>query len=480
MTRKVTHTCSNILSENGYHQLTKGITSVRTSECVMLFSDANCLGRSTKIQPPGTTNLQSHWESTVTGLTTLSLLYKSFPDWNWTTKSFYFCQESNGIVEISKFHVNLNTLFNPYIYKTNEHFCTCQNIPLDVRSLERWSINNHDTSIIAYFEPECTSRTFAPLHIPAGQSSYSIALGSFTKINKHTNDTRKILSIGPDHGSCYFRKNCIKLYSTITKFEIIGENFTEQVTEMKDSGKIYRNDGPKDLVCTFTASETVKDSFSVDVGISLDSMQQFGLENSFEVETKMKKSNLESNSDNKSVEAGISASVSGPLKTFGVKLNGSISGSISKEQSSASYMSHEAFVQEGLRKAYQNQNIIENSKNIAKTVESTKSFTVSEVITVPPCSEQILHVKTVKNRHIEYRALVKINGYLETTEMTAIEVRKFMDDRMQYVGDYDTNTVLAYSTTGFLTVKRGVAPMFSTKVESIPECVSYLSILCYN
>ncbi len=81
---EVIHNCTNIRPKNDKYQVTSDIRSVQTSECVMLFSESNCLGRSTKVQTPGTTDLRTKWESTVTGVATLSLLYKSFPGWIWS------------------------------------------------------------------------------------------------------------------------------------------------------------------------------------------------------------------------------------------------------------------------------------------------------------------------------------------------------------------------------------------------------------
>lgn len=54
--------------------------------------------------------------------------------------------------------------------------------------------------------------------------------------------------------------------------------------------------------------------------------------------------------------------------------------------------------------------------------------------------------------------------------MTATEVRKFMDTQLQYAGDYDDTTVLAY-TTGTIKAEFGVSTKLSAKGQPIPGCV---------
>ncbi len=156
LTSEVTFGCTNIFSTDVTDQMSE-IRSIRANVCVMLFSGHHCLGRSTKVQPSGTNELNHHWESTVTGLETLSLLHKSFPGWIWTTKSFYSCsgyEEYERLnVEITEFHINLNApLIVPKVFNTYKSVCDCYDIPQDVRNLEPWSVNNHDTSMLVYFE----------------------------------------------------------------------------------------------------------------------------------------------------------------------------------------------------------------------------------------------------------------------------------------------------------------------------------------
>lgn len=448
----------------------------------MLYSEINCLGRSTTIQSPGTTDLLINWESTVTGSKTLALLYKSFPLWTWATKSFQRCnnEETNELLnfDITEFSMNLKDDSNPKVLGTFKSVCTCQDISKHVNDLARWSINNYDTSMFAYFEQGCTSNTFEPLWIPPGRSSYSMALGAFHQMNKSSDSIYKILSVGPDLGSKNFKENCVKLFATITKFEINEDkwNYTQQNVDMTAYQTFFTNNDKVPVSQTFTASKTVKDSLSVDIGTTLSSMQSIQLKNKFEVETKMIRNQSENESGNISVKADISGSVSGLFKKLGVELGGSISGGGDYGNSTVTSLSNEEGIKEGLMKAYRNQGITGNSNSSGTTVENTKSFTVSHEITVAPCSEKVVHayLKTVKNMLIEYRALVKITGNFTTRNMTATEVRQFMGDELQYAGDYDENMVLAYST-GTITADFVVASFMNLYGQNIGACVRQIA-----
>lgn len=334
------------------------IRSIRTSKCVMLFSEDQCLGRSIKIRSPGTTDLNRHWASTVTGVNTLSQLYKSFPNWIWATKSFQSCTNSKGQdelnVKITHYHANLNRVIKPDVYETHRNVCTCHNIPKHVRTMNRWSMSNNGNSLLAYFEQDCVSNAFSPIRIPAGQSSYSIALGTFYQVNQGSDFGSKIMSFGPDHESDYFKSSCIKMYSTIIKFEITEQNYIEQNVEMTASESHFTNDGPAQISQTFTASKTVIDLFRVDIGSSLRSMHKVDLESSFEVETKMSNSTVDSKTKKTRFGTSISTSINGSLNKIGLKGDLSVSGSISNEHTGTSTVAHEEGLKEGLRKAFQN------------------------------------------------------------------------------------------------------------------------------
>ncbi len=192
---------------------------------MIVYMNNNCTGRSVKIEAPGSNNLTNMWESTITGEHTLSLLYTQNSNWKWVTKSFQLCNKNKGglslNVEIYSGDPNVNENDGPVEYY--ENVCSCHNIPDYVQRL-RWSINNNGNPLIAYFSPDCASITYSPLWIPAGESSYSLGLGLFRKVDENTGVSHKIQSFGPDPNSDYFIKNCNK---SCTELSLLGNELTE-------------------------------------------------------------------------------------------------------------------------------------------------------------------------------------------------------------------------------------------------------------
>lgn len=80
---------------------TNEVGSAKADYCVMLFSEHNCMGRSIKLETGSSAVLQENWEQTVINPNTLGLLYNSFAGWHWETKSFHFCNSSEGGTELN-------------------------------------------------------------------------------------------------------------------------------------------------------------------------------------------------------------------------------------------------------------------------------------------------------------------------------------------------------------------------------------------
>lgn len=85
-------------------------------------------------------------------------------------------------------------------------------MPEYVQQLNKWSIDNKGNEKIAYFTPNCQSSSYSPSPhwIPAGNSSFSLGLGSFKEVDQGSGSVYKIKSFGPDFESEYFKKSCSK------------------------------------------------------------------------------------------------------------------------------------------------------------------------------------------------------------------------------------------------------------------------------
>lgn len=231
------------------------IKSVRTSQCVVIYSEFDCQGRSIRIPERELKNLTEIWESTVTGQQTLKLLYERYPTWNWMTKSFHLCNEMVG----SENYLNVdlipfNPLSNAFLLDSNEleshkDVCNCRNINVLLSSTENFSINNFGNSLVAYFEPDCGSRLFPPLWIPAGLSSFSVGFGAFRRIGDDQ-ISKRILSFGPDPNAKYFKNSCLSdvvmevellqtLNSSLQIFFSSSTMETEQISSGSNAIKIY-------------------------------------------------------------------------------------------------------------------------------------------------------------------------------------------------------------------------------------------------
>lgn len=218
-----TSKCNNF-SKPVQRRWVNGVSSIRTKTCVILYSDYDCLGRSIKIEAPGSSNLKKRWESTVTGEQTLSLLYTEYPNWKWETKSYHICNRDEGGSSLNVDITSNDPVDGYIILESYNNLCSCRKVPSYVQQLEKWSVNNHGNAMIAYFSPDCSSSTYSSLWIPAGQSSYSFGLGLFKDVNQSTEIVTKIQSIGPDPNSEYFKNHCNK--SCIELSAIVSENTT--------------------------------------------------------------------------------------------------------------------------------------------------------------------------------------------------------------------------------------------------------------
>lgn len=237
----LTESCKSLprkTTENNARGLQNEIKSVKTDICVMLFADNECMSRSVKINPSGSSNLTRIWEFTVTGEQTLDLLYDMFPNWKWVTGSFHACTGEEGSSQ--QLTVDLTSYYTadkepkanqpaPAIYSRYINVCSCQNIPYQIQVMDKYSIDNHGNSLIAYFQHDCMVTKFDPLWIPAGRSSYSIGFGSFTKIeNDGMTVVQKIQSIGPDPNAEYYQNNCVNYEDSDSNMKgLIGDMNTK-------------------------------------------------------------------------------------------------------------------------------------------------------------------------------------------------------------------------------------------------------------
>lgn len=189
------------------------IGSVQTEGCLIVYSNNDCIGRSVKIQSPGASNLTRNWRATATSTRALKYLYAIEPKWTWATKSFHMCFQAEGglelNVDLTDYHPDLKQAVTPKVLKTFKQVCSCHNVPEDIRSIKNWSINNHGNSLMAYYENDCLANEFLPLWIPPGRSSFSIGLGSTQQVHTNSDNTNKILSVGPDMDTNYFKRHCI-------------------------------------------------------------------------------------------------------------------------------------------------------------------------------------------------------------------------------------------------------------------------------
>lgn len=86
--------------------------------------------------------------------------------------------------------------------------------------MDKWSINNHHNAIIAYFEPECSEKSWKSKYFAPGHS-----YGSKHIYYRNTDFVNKklygIKSLGPDPSSTYFHASCIfsNVSSVINIFE---------------------------------------------------------------------------------------------------------------------------------------------------------------------------------------------------------------------------------------------------------------------
>ncbi len=91
-------------------------------------------------------------------------------------------------------------------------------------------------------------------------------------------------------------------------------------------------------------------------------------------------------------------SVSGSSTNSQDVSSGSSGGSSHNQDKSANYFEEDGFKQ-GLRKAYDKSGTLSSSISNSTTIENTRYFSVTQTISVPPCTEQVAHasVKMVTN-----------------------------------------------------------------------------------
>ncbi len=288
--KQLTSECSNLPKPTDTDYLPDETLSIETEVCIMVYSDYDCNGRSIKLEPGQGRSLTKEWESTVTGPQTLALLYKMNSNWKWSTKSFSTCNQaqSNLNVDVTEYQGDsLEPVFT--VLKRYQDICTCRNIPKHKQKMDKWSINNIGNSMVAYFEHGCMSDVSNPLWIPAGRSSFSIGFGLFKQADQNTGTVRKIQSFGPDPNAAYFKSNCVKMFSTIIKFEIDELsyiNYEERNVNMLASKTIFRNNGPSQLTQTYSASKTVKESVQIDIGKCFSKIDSVQVDNSVDFQTR--------------------------------------------------------------------------------------------------------------------------------------------------------------------------------------------------
>lgn len=75
--------------------------------------------------------------------------------------------------------------------------------------MEKWSIDNHNNGLFAYYEPDCKEQYSKPLYIDAGNYLNSRFMHMHSRSYKGS--TNKIQSIGPAPNTTYFQQSCSSL-----------------------------------------------------------------------------------------------------------------------------------------------------------------------------------------------------------------------------------------------------------------------------
>ncbi len=126
--------------------------------------------------------------------------------------SFHTCNEDDGG---SQLNLDITTYYNydepaeyPIVLESYKNVCSCINIPVYVQRLEKWSINNHGNNIVAYFEPNCSTKLWYSHITKAGIGWDSINMHYHGPTNVNTKEKHKIQSLGPRKSSKYFKTNC--------------------------------------------------------------------------------------------------------------------------------------------------------------------------------------------------------------------------------------------------------------------------------
>ncbi len=375
--------------------------------------------------------------------------------------SFQICSEEIGE---SSLHVSLTTYYGdrnevPITLESYKDVCSCQNIPEFVQNWDKWSIDNHGNDIVAYFEQDCGKEKFEPVNISAGHSKMSREIYKNIKtenvdqttestyktqlINRQGNEkpndkVSKIVSFGPDLNSSYFKTSCVKFNGTVVKFEIDDKGkFDEFDLHIDMFNNVFRNNEHYSMSRTYFVSKIVEETFHVQMDSNRMSMRSILVDEDFEVE-----SNFDQN--------------------------------VFREQA----------IREVLRKAYaKTEENSENNRNA--TLNSFKTFSVKQVLSIPPCTEHKLnaYVNMLNNDRVEFRALMKIGGFIGERKMVAGEVKRFLDSRLEFKGEYDGYTVMAYGK-GVVGMTFGTRLVVEGEDFAILECVSldkiYISILKFR
>ncbi len=79
--------------------------------------------------------------------------------WSSFIGSFHICNENDGgsklNVDIITYTTNI-AVDDTKVLSSYKNICSCQNIPANVQSTDKWSINNHANDLLVYYEPGCT------------------------------------------------------------------------------------------------------------------------------------------------------------------------------------------------------------------------------------------------------------------------------------------------------------------------------------
>lgn len=317
--------------------------------------------------------------------------------------------------------------------------CGCQDLPSQV-SLKVTKLKNYGNCVTVYASGTCSGNE--TMDIPGGQNGYSQNLPQLGYYVRSLS-------------ACGTRRACVTLKSRITKFKLIpnpSRAAAQSIAQNVDLGTktYFYNNGSATLTQEYEAKRTVRETTTMKMSKTISSMSSFEVDAGAEVEVGTGEDEDEDECEEQR-RNGRRAEEEDKCedKDITIKLQGKLSGSLSKAYSTESPPETEEY---------------------SYTHEEETTFSVKQRFQVPPCVQYEVSstISMVENYPVIYEVYAMITGESSGAKMTAEEVAGQVDE-MTFVEYFDEYTAI-FKRTETMTANLGVETIISGGGSDLPGC----------